>query len=288
MASGKEIKRRIRSVQSTGKITKAMKLVSASKLRRAQGSVVSARPYKDKLKEVLSRLVASAGATVSDPLLEVREVKRVGYVVFASNKGLAGGYNANIMKEALAQVQATEAAGYEVGIVAVGKKARDFFQKRGYTIDEEFLAVNDIPSAVDADAITKMIKTAYVTGKYDEVHIVYSEFRSAMSQIPKTVKVLPIETPESDNSDGLDYIFEPSPEVVLSQILPLYLANQVFSALTEAKAGEHGARMTAMSSASDNAAALVARLDLEYNRARQAQITNEITEICAGANALNG
>jgi len=265
-----------------------MKLVSASKLRRAQGSVVSARPYKDKLKEVLSRLVASAGASVSDPLLEVREVKRVGYVVFASNKGLAGGYNANIMKEALAQVKATEAAGYEVGIVAVGKKPRDFFQKRGYTIDEEFLAVNDIPSAADADAITKMIKTAYVTGKYDEVHIVYAEFRSAMSQIPKTVKVLPIETPESEAADGLDYIFEPSPDIVLSQILPLYLANQVFSALTEAKAGEHGARMTAMSAASDNAAALVARLDLEYNRARQAAITNEITEICAGANALNG
>ena len=286
MASGKEIKRRIRSVQNTGKITKAMKLVSASKLRRAQGSVVSARPYKDKLKDVLSRLVASAGAAVSDPLLEVREVKRVGYVVFASNKGLAGGYNANIMKEALARVQ--EAAnGYEVGIVAVGKKARDFFQKREYTIDEEFLTVNDIPSAVDADAITKMIKTAYVTGKYDEVHIVYAEFRSAMSQIPKTVKVLPVETPESESADGLDYIFEPSPEVVLSQILPLYLANQVFSALTEAKAGEHGARMTAMSAASDNATALVGRLDLEYNRARQAAITNEITEIVGGANALN-
>ena len=287
MASGKEIKRRIRSVQSTGKITKAMKLVSASKLRRAQGSVVSARPYKDKLKEVLSRLVASAGASVSDPLLEVREVKRVGYVVFASNKGLAGGYNANIMKEAFAQVKASEEQGYEVGIVAVGKKARDFFSKRGYTIDEEFLAVNDIPSAADADAITKMIKTAYVTGKYDEVHIVYAEFRSAMSQIPKTVKVLPIETPESEAADGLDYIFEPSPDIVLSQILPLYLANQVFSALTEAKAGEHGARMTAMSSASDNAAALVARLDLEYNRARQASITQEITEIVGGASAQN-
>jgi F-type H+-transporting ATPase subunit gamma len=192
------------------------------------------------------------------------------------------------MKEALAQVKATVEQGYEVGIVAVGKKPRDFFQKRGYTIDEEFLAVNDIPSAADADAITKMIKTAYVTGKYDEVRIVYAEFRSAMSQIPKTVKVLPIETPESETADGLDYIFEPSPDIVLSQILPLYLANQVFSALTEAKAGEHGARMTAMSAASDNAAALVARLDLEYNRARQAAITNEITEICAGANALNG
>ena len=278
MASGKEIKRRIRSVQNTGKITKAMKLVSASKLRRAQGSVVSARPYKDKLKEVLSRLVASAGASVADPLLEVREVKRVGFVVFVSN---------NIMKEALAQVQATEAQGYEVGIVAVGRKARDFFVKRGYTIDEEFLAVNDIPSATDADAITKMIKTAYVTGAYDEVHIVYAEFRSAMSQIPKTVKVLPIETPESEAGDGQDYIFEPSPDVVLSQILPLYLANQVFSALTEAKAGEHGARMTAMSAASDNANALVGRLDLEYNRARQAAITNEITEIVGGANALN-
>ena len=198
MASGKEIKRRIRSVQSTGKITKAMKLVSASKLRRAQGSVVSARPYKDKLKEVLSRLVASAGAAATDPLLEVREVNRVGFVVFASNKGLAGGYNANVLKEGLAAVKEAEAKGYEVGIVAVGKKTRDFFQKRGYTIDEEFLAVNDIPSAVDADAITKMIKTAYVTGKYDEVHIVYAEFRSAMSQIPKTVKVLPIETPESE------------------------------------------------------------------------------------------
>lgn len=147
--------------------------------------------------------------------------------------------------------------------------------------------VNDIPSAVDADAITKMIKTAYVTGKYDEVHIVYAEFRSAMSQIPKAVKVLPIETPESEAGDGLDYIFEPSPDVVLSQILPLYLANQVFSALTEAKAGEHGARMTAMSAASDNASALVGRLDLEYNRARQAAITNEITEIVGGANALN-
>jgi len=277
LASGKEIKRRIRSVQNTGKITKAMKLVSASKLRRAQGSVVSARPYKDKLKEVLSRLVASAGASVADPLLEVREVKRVGFVVFVSN----------IMKEALAQVQATEAQGYEVGIVAVGRKARDFFVKRGYTIDEEFLAVNDIPSATDADAITKMIKTAYVTGAYDEVHIVYAEFRSAMSQIPKTVKVLPIETPESEAGDGQDYIFEPSPDVVLSQILPLYLANQVFSALTEAKAGEHGARMTAMSAASDNANALVGRLDLEYNRARQAAITNEITEIVGGANALN-
>lgn len=191
MASGKEIKRRIRSVQNTGKITKAMKLVSASKLRRAQGSVVSARPYKDKLKEVLSRLVASAGASATDPLLEVREVKRVGFVVFASNKGLAGGYNANIMKEALMQVENTVANGYEVGIVAVGKKARDFFQKRGYTIDEEFLNVNDIPSAVDADAITKMIKTAYVTGKYDEVHIVYAEFRQCYVTDSKSCESTP-------------------------------------------------------------------------------------------------
>lgn len=287
MANGKEIRRRIRSVQNTGKITKAMKLVSASKLRRAQGSVVSARPYKNKLKEVLSRLVASAGSAISDPLLEVREVKKVGFVVFTSNKGLAGGYNANIMKEALAEVNAAQAKGYEVGIVAVGRKARDFFQKRGYTIDEEFLAVNDIPSAIDADAITKLIKTAYVTGQYDEVYIVYAEFRSAMSQIPKTAKVLPVETPESEAVDGLDYIFEPSPEVVLSQILPLYLANQVFSALTEAKAGEHGARMTAMSAATDNASALVDRLNLDYNRARQAAITNEITEIVAGVSALS-
>ena len=287
MANGREIKRRIRSVQSTEKITKAMKMVSASKLRRAQGSVISARPYKNKLKEVLSRLVASMGTSAVDPLLEVREVKRVGFVVFASNKGLAGGYNANIMKKAYAEVKAAEAKGLEIGIVAVGKKARDFFQKRGYTIDEEFIQTNDIPAAADADAITKMIKTAYITGKYDEVHIVYSEFRSAMSQEPMAVKILPIETPESESGEGLDYIFEPSPAEVLTQILPLYLANQVFSALTEAKAGEHGARMTAMTAATDNASALVGKLELDYNRARQAAITNEITEIVAGVNALS-
>lgn len=287
MANGKEIKRRIRSVQNTEKITKAMKLVSASKLRRAQGSVVSARPYKNKLQKVLSRLVASMGSAVTDPLLEIREVKRVGFVIFASNKGLAGGYNANIMKKALAEVQGAKARGVEVGIVAIGKKTRDFFQKRGYVIDEEFLTVNDIPSAVDADAITKMIKSAYITGKYDEVHIVYAEFRSAMSQEPTAVKILPVETPESASGEGMEYIFEPSPAEVLSQILPLYLANQVFSALTEAKAGEHGARMTAMTAATDNANALVARLNLDYNRARQAAITNEITEIVAGVNALS-
>lgn len=287
MANGKEIKRRIRSVKNTEKITKAMKLVSASKLRRAQGSVVSARPYKDKLKEVLSKLVASMGNAASDPLLEVREIKRVGFVVFASNKGLAGGYNSNVIKKAFAEVQSAQAKGLDIGIVAVGKKARDFFEKRGYTIDAEFIEVNDIPSSVDADAITKKIKSAYISGQYDEVHIVYSEFVSAMSQVPQAVKVLPIETPESEAVDGLDYIFEPSPAEVLSQILPLYLANQVFSALTEAKAGEHGARMTAMTAATDNASALVAKLNLSYNRARQAAITNEITEIVAGVSALS-
>lgn len=287
MANAREIKRRMRSVKNTQQITKAMKMVSASKLRRAQGSVASARPYKNKLKEVLSRLVASMGATADDPLLEVREVKRVGFVVFASNKGLAGGYNASIMKRALAEIKEAEAKGYEIGVVAVGKKTREFFAKNGYTIDAEFLEVNDIPNAVDADAISKTIKSAYISGMYDEVHIVYAEFISAMSQNPTAVKVLPIETPEGENSEGLDYIYEPSPQEVLSQILPLYLANQVFSALSEAKAGEHGARMTAMTAATDNATELLAKLDLSYNRARQAAITNEITEIVGGVNALN-
>lgn len=287
MANGKEIKRRMRSIKSTEKITKAMKLVSASKLRRAQGSVVSARPYKNKLKEVLSRLVASMGAAAVDPLLEVRETKRVGFVVFASNKGLAGGYNANIMKKAHTEAKEAQAKGLDVGIVAIGRKTRDYFSKHGYTVDAEFLEVNDIPSSVDADAITKMIKSAYIAGRYDEVHIVYAEFISAMAQEPKAVKLLPIETPESESADGLDYIFEPSPAAVLSQILPLYLANQVFSALTEAKAGEHGARMTAMTAATDNANELVAKLSLSYNRARQAAITNEITEIVAGVSAIN-
>ena len=287
MANAREIKRRMRSVKNTQQITKAMKMVSASKLRRAQGSVIAARPYKNKLKEVLSRLVASMGNNASDPLLEVREVKRVGFVVFASNKGLAGGYNFNIMKKALEEVHQAESRGAEIGIVAVGKKTREFFAKHGYTIDYEFMDVNDIPNSVDADAISKTIKSAYISGQYDEVHIVYAEFISAMSQLPTAVKVLPITTPQSESAEELDYIYEPSPAEVLSQILPLYLANQVFSALNEAKAGEHGARMTAMTSATDNATELLSKLDLSYNRARQAAITNEITEIVGGVNALN-
>ncbi len=287
MANAREIKRRMRSVKNTQQITKAMKMVSASKLRRAQGTVIAARPYKNKLKEVLSRLVASMGNNASDPLLEVREVKRVGFVVFASNKGLAGGYNFNIMKKALEEVHQAESRGAEIGIVAVGKKTREFFTKNGYTIDYEFMEVNDIPNSVDAGAISKTIKSAYISGQYDEVHIVYAEFISAMSQVPTSVKVLPITTPQSESAEGLDYIYEPSPAEVLSQILPLYLANQVFSALNEAKAGEHGARMTAMTSATDNATELLSKLDLSYNRARQAAITNEITEIVGGVNALN-
>ena len=271
MANAREIKRRMRSVKNTQQITKAMKMVSASKLRRAQGTVTAARPYKNKLKEVLSRLVASMGNAASDPLLEVRDVKRVGFVVFASKE----------------EIHQAEERGVEIGIVAVGKKTREFFSKHGYTIDSEFLEVSDIPNSVDADAISKTIKSAYINGTYDEVHIVYSEFISAMSQVPTAVKVLPITTPESESAEGLDYIYEPSPGEVLSQILPLYLANQVFSALNEAKAGEHGARMTAMTSATDNASDLLAKLDLSYNRARQAAITNEITEIVGGVNALN-
>ena len=288
MANAKEIKRRMRSAKSNQQITKAMKMVSASKLRRAQGSVVSARPYKNKLKEVLARLVASMGSTATDPLLEKREVKKVGFVIFASNKGLCGGYNANIMKEAHARIKEAEAQGLEIGIVAIGRKTKEYFLKHGYTLDEEFMNVADLPNAVDADAITKVIKSYYTSGKYDEVCLVYNEFVSAMTQIPKTVKVLPIETPESESSEGLDYIFEPSPAEVLSQILPVYLANQVFSALTEAKAGQHGATMTAMTAATDNATELLRKLDLSYNRARQAAITNEITEIVGGVNALNG
>ena len=287
MANAREIKRRMRSVKNTQQITKAMKMVSASKLRRAQGTVIAARPYKNKLKEVLPRLVASMGNNASDPLLEVRELKRVGFVVFASNKGLAGGYNFNIMKKALEEVHQAESRGAEIGIVAVGKKTREFFTKNGYTIDYEFMEVNDIPNSVDAGAISKTIKSAYISGQYDEVHIVYAEFISAMSQVPTSVKVLPITTPQSESAEGLDYIYEPSPAEVLSQILPLYLANQVFSALNEAKAGEHGARMTAMTSATDNATELLSKLDLSYNRARQAAITNEITEIVGGVNALN-
>jgi F-type H+-transporting ATPase subunit gamma len=283
LATVSDIKRRIRSVKSTQQITKAMKMVAAAKLRRTQGAVVAARPYSAKLKEVLSRLVASS-PDLKDPLLEIREPKKVGFVVVSANKGLSGGYNANIIKKAV--VSMAHHRDQEIGVLAVGKKARDFFRRRNYQVEGEFLSISDVPTIDEAKELANTVRTFYTEGIYDEVYIVYTEFINAIQQRPNLKKLLPIETPQEETVGELDYIFDPSPQVVLNQLLPLYLTNQIFSALMEAKASEHGATMTAMGAATDNASEILDQLTLSYNRARQAAITQEISEIVGGANAL--
>lgn len=291
MAKTREIKRRMNSITNTRQITSAMKMVSASKLRRAQVFVGAGEQYRNKLRQVISQVAQASGQIFDHPLLDQREVKKAGFVIFASDKGLAGGYNSNLLNFALDQVQAAEARGAAIGIIAVGRKATDFFKKRGYTIDLTALETADVPEISDSNELTNHVIEAYGTGYYDEVTVIYQQFKSAMSQTPVAVKVLPFDTDEmsGEQKDAPytdDYIFEPNAAEILEALLPMYLSNQLYAALVDAKVGEHGARMTAMTAATDNATDLLATLEVTYNRARQTAITNEITEIVAGADAL--
>lgn len=285
MAGMRDIKRRIRSVKNTQQITKAMKMVAAAKLRKAQERVVMARPYKQKLKEVLGRL-AQASADIDHPLLKVRETKKVAYVVVTADRGLCGGYNANLLKKAIADIAANPA---EVDVIAIGKKARDFFKRKQKVIVQEYLNLGeDIINAESRD-IARYLMDIYEKGEYDEVYLVYTEFITAMQQKPVTTKLLPLDKPEETadvKADETEYLFEPEAAQVLATLLPRYVENQIYQVLLEAKASEHGARMTAMGSATDNAAEMIGKLTLSYNRARQAAITREISEIVGGAAAL--
>lgn len=291
MGSSKDIKRRISSIKSTQKITRAMRMVSASKLRRTQESVLLTRPYSEKLRDVLSRIM-SGNVGLSDPLLEVRPVKNVAYVIITAERGLAAGYNVNVIKKA--QIHIENLSDVEASVLIAGKKGRDFFKKNNYKIDADFGALGDVPTLNEAMSIANKIKEEYTNKTYDEIYLVYTQFISVLNQVPQVKKILPLDTKldgeeeTEEVSNELDYLFEPNPEIVLNQLLPLYLQNQVFSALMESKASEHGARMTAMESATSNADDMVEELSLSYNRARQGAITNEISEIVAGANALQG
>lgn len=292
MANAKEIKGRMQSIANTKQITSAMKMVSASKLRRAQKQVGAGRPYQEKLRQVLAQVAASASGELSDPLLEVRPIKHEAFLVIASNKGLAGGFNAHVLREAHRAIKEAQAAGHDVSVIAVGRKVNDYFTKHGITVDTAYLNTADIPNPNDSEYIAKDIRSAYEEEKYDKVSIVYPAFRSVMSQVPTVVPLLPIVADsltdqDSDSQFAADFIFEPSASAILGQLLPMYLANQVHSCMADAKTGEHGARMTAMTAATDNATELLSKLEISYNRARQAAITNEITEIVAGANALS-
>jgi F-type H+-transporting ATPase subunit gamma len=280
MASTQDIRRRIKSVKNIEQITKAMKMVAAARLRRAQARAIASKPYTEKISEILKSVAANAGDAVN-PLLAVREVKRTGYLVISADKGLAGAYASNLFKEIVPRITDKSTTG----LLTVGRKARDYFRRRQYVVDSEYTGFSDKPTFQDACEIAKEVAEGYISGKYDEIYMAYTEFKSPLVQKPAIIKLLPL----SDHAAGEethDYIFEPSAAQVMDLLLPKYLETTVYGALLQSAASELGARMTAMGSATDNAEELIAKLVLNYNKVRQANITREITEIVGGAEAL--
>lgn len=292
MANLKEIRNRITSVSSTMQITSAMKMVSAAKLKRAQDAVAKMMPYSNKLQEILGGLSSSLDASENVYASE-REINNVVLVPVTSNRGLCGGFNNYVIKETL-RLANEEYKGKNVKVVTIGKKATDAFKKTEMFATEDFLPTdldevwNELTYA-NAAPIAQKLMDAYENKKVDKVVLVYNHSKNVATQIVQTSQLLPVVPIEMDESKGeLDYIFEPSKEEIVEELLPKTLKTQLYSILLESYAGEHGARMTAMHKATDNAAELNRTLKLDYNKARQAAITNEILEIVGGAEALNG
>jgi len=287
MATLRDIQRRIRSVQSTQKITRAMKLVAAAKLRRAQERIVSARPYATKMAELLSHLVSGqASDEAAHPLLEQREGPRRQIVIITADKGLAGAFNSNIIRRSLEFVRSSNAT--EVTLVVVGRKARDFYRRRQFTIKRDMVGFWDKLAYGHAQELADYFMQQYLDKEVDEVHLIYNEFRSVAIQRPVRVQLLPIPKSETHEGEGaaVDYIYEPSPEAILGDLLPRHVRMQVFRALMESLAGEYGARMTAMEAATKAAKDMINILSIQYNKARQEKITKELLDIVGGAEAL--
>lgn len=280
MAGAQHIRLRIRAFRNMQQITKAMKMVSAAKLRKAQLKLIAARPYARQLQGVLERL-AQAPVDAIHPLLKKRPVQKVVYVLITSDRGLCGGYNANLIRKTSGLIAKTQ---QEVKLVTVGRKGRDFFRRGKIEFLAEFTGLGDNPTYNQAKEIAQEVVRLYEQGEADEVNLLYTEFVTAMTQKPSQLKLLPIEQPEG--KQGKQYIFEPSAGEILYNLLPKYIETQIFRTILEGKASEQGARMTAMSSATDNAKDMIDRLSLAMNRARQAAITTEISEIVSGAAAL--
>ena len=286
MAKGRELKGRIRSVENTRKITRTMEMVATSKMKRAQDRVVAARPYAAALGEVLSRLNSPELAERFPLLRRPARVRRAAVLLLTSNRGLAGGFNANLIKEARARVAELEARGAQVDVHVVGRKGIGYFRYVGRALAAERVDVTDRPTAADAASLVDALMAEFVAGALDAVYVVHARFNSALSTPPTTMQVLPVEPPAAGEARQRDYLLTPSPEAILTELLPLYVRNSVYRALVETAAAEQGARRTAMKSATDNAGEILNLLKRTYNRARQAQITQEIAEIVGGAAAL--
>jgi len=288
MASLRDILRRIRSVKNTQQITKAMKAVSASKLRKAQAAMMAARPYANKMVSVLGSL-ASRAPREYHPLLAHRGSRRVEFVILTSDRGLCSSFNTNILKRTIALFAEKKAENCDITLNVIGRKGRDFLKRRGYEIRKDWTGISGHLSYSHASTVAQEIIENYEAAEVDEVYLIFNEFKSAMSQTVKSEKLLPIEPQESATAaTGAlgDYIYEPGPEAVLDTLLPKYVEFQLYRALLESEASELGARMSAMDSASNNAKEMISKLTLKYNKARQAAITKELMEIIGGAEAL--
>ncbi|GIP60160.1 ATP synthase F1 subunit gamma [Paenibacillus sp. FSL W8-0186] len=285
MAKGiREIKRQIKSVQNTRQITKAMEMVASAKLRRAQEKAQSSRPYAEKLKEVVSSIASSTDG-VTHPMLVTRPVKRTAYIVITADGGLVGGYNTNILRKVMDEINQKHQSQSEYGLFVIGRKGRDYFNRRGLPVLKDVVELSDSPNFADIKSLAYAAVQGFEEEQFDEVYICYNKFINAMSQLPTVDRLLPFDSVET-NGPTAEYEYEPSPEAVLEVLLPKYAETLIFGALLEGKASELGAKMTAMGSATKNATKMINELTLTYNRARQAAITQEITEIVAGANAL--
>jgi F-type H+-transporting ATPase subunit gamma len=287
MAKGRELKGRIKSVENTRKITRTMEMVATSKMKRAQDRVVAARPYANSLTEVIANLYTPELAERFPLLRQPVEIKKAAVIVLTTNRGLAGAFNANLLKEARALLGRLKETNVEPEMHVIGKKGLGYFRYVGRAVASSRIDITDRPTAQNAAEIVDPLIERFASGEIDAVYVVYAKFQSALSTPPSTLTVLPV-TPPQRTGPQPDYILLPSAEVILTQLLPSYVRNSIYRALVETAAGEQGARRTAMKNATDNAGDMLNVLRRTFNRARQAQITQEIAEIVGGAAALQG
>ncbi len=287
MANLKEIRSRITSVGSTMQITSAMKMVSAAKLKRAQDAITQMRPYANKLTELLVNLSSTLDSSEGGVYSENRELKKVLFVTITSNRGLCGGFNANIIKKAKSLIE-EEYKGVEVDFLSIGKKSSEHFTKNDYNVVSTHDDLYSDLTFNNTSEIAQSIMDCFTNEEYDKVVLLYNQFKNAATQIVMNEQFLPVESPEESNGSVGDYIFEPNQKDIVENLIPKSLKTQLFKAVLDSHASEHGARMTAMHKATDNAGELKKELTLSYNKARQAAITGEILEIVGGAEALNG
>ncbi len=290
MASGKDLKRRIASVKSTQQITKAMKMVAASRLRRSQEAIVRARPFAEAIRTSVQNLIQHEEIREFHPLLTRREVKKINVILITSDRGLCGGFNSNLVRKA-EQLYRAEASKYEkFTFTCIGKKGYEFLNLRNIPVREYFQDFQKTLTYAKVQAIANEMIESYQRGEVDEIRIIFSEFRSAVSQVPTVQTLLPVSQAEADANKipapSVDFLYEPSQEFILAAILPRYFKAKLYRGLLESAASEHGARMAAMDSATKNAGEMIRKLTLEYNKVRQANITKELLEIVSGAEAL--